>query len=307
MAEAPASTSAAALSQKSAPVQNGGKREVVPTKAPEAKAPEQPAAPDFKGTKHKVKVAKEEREIDYDELVRGYQMAQDSQRRYQEAQKMAAQAQAVNQALEKGDVRFLVQKLGPEKARAVFEDYLIQQLEFDNLPEAEKRAKLLERENQKLKSAAEKAREAQDRERYQGVVEKAHAELDQEIAQALSDAGGKPTPRLVIRILDEIEARISAKDTRISAADAKKKAVAGIYQDIAEYLPLLSADELLNIIPKDVVEKLNQRQVEQVLGEKQAKRVSAKRDPDVKRAKDSPTTVNDWYAKMNQKYAKRKA
>ncbi len=313
MAEAPASSaSAPALTQKSAPAPQGQpKREFSPPKAPTNQA--EPAENPYKGTKHRVKIAQEESEVDYDELVRGYQRAQDSQRRYGEAQKLAMQAKAaqdrdqqIQSHLEKGDVSWLVDKMGPQKAREAFENYLITQLEYDSLPDSEKRSRSLEQENKKLKEDHEKQTRTQQEEAYRYTVQQAHSELDQEIGEALTDLGGKPTPRLVIRILDEIEARIATKDKRITAKEARTKAVAGIHQDIAEYLPMLPPEELLKVLPKSVLDAISKHQVEQVLGERQAKRYQPKTSQTTAKKASEPTTVNDWYANMDKKFSRKR-
>lgn len=255
-----------------------GKRVYVPEQTPKQAAKAEPnveQAPTYKGTKHKVKLDGNETEVDYDELVRGYQKATASDRRFQEANKMASESKEIMSRLESGDVKWLADKLGGQKAKELFEDYLIQQMEFDALPDSEKRARQLE---SKL-SAAErqlKDRDDADKEREkQSWMQKAHDDIDREVSEALKKLGRTPNPRLVIRIVDEMIARANDEAEGWNVDEAAQFAVKGIHQDITDYLGDMPASELVKILPQSVMKAIREHEVNQVLDQRSAKRTKA--------------------------------
>lgn len=254
---------------------------------------------DFRGTKHRVKDGDGEREVDYDELIADYQLKQASHKRFQEASAKEKQVQPILDALESGNIDFVVQKVGKEKAKALFEDFLIAQMEEDSLPEPEKRARTAEARAKALEER-EKEREKQEQDRkQQELLRKAHAEIDKDVGEALKALGHKPTPRLVMRLCDEMIARLSGKGDQLSATDAFKYAKKGILDDIAEYLPQLLPEELIKTLPKEVVQKIRDYEVNKVLDAQGSRRTAPKA-----RQKDPETVLStdDWYKKREEKY-----
>ena len=310
MTEAPASGVPAPTSVQNAPERSipgtnqQQKRVYEPGKAPSQAV--EPNQDPFKGTRHRVKIDGQEREVDYDTLIRDYQTSQAAQRRFQEASKESARAKELEKRLENGDIKWLTEKLGKDRARELFEDHLIGELEYEALSPAEKRSMELENENKSLKSEKEREKAELERRRYDHTVSKAHDELDVEISEALSAEGMKPTPRLVMRILDEIEANLATKDRRIPAGQAKDKAIQSIYQDIAEYLPQLPIEKALALFPKEFLDRVRNYEVEQVLGERQAKRIKVTPGKSDAPKATAPQSQSDWFAAMEKKLAKKR-
>lgn len=281
----------------------GGQPSANPTPSvPQAKIePEQSAEP-WRNAKHKVKFNGEEREVSYDELIRDYQNAKESTRRYQEAAKLAKEAQTVNQALEKGDINFLVEKLGPQKARQVFENYLIEQMEYDELP-PEKKELLSERKRrEELERKMSEIEESQKAQRMEALNRQAIAELDAEISEALSEAGKKANPRLALRIIEQIEANLKAKGQRISAKDALKHAQKSVTDDIGAYLEGMSVEDAMAVLPKSLIDSLMKAKVDKVLDNKQSVR-SKPAQPQVKSSE--PMTIERKFAEMEKKFNRR--
>jgi hypothetical protein len=261
------------------------------------------SVPDFRGTKHRVKIEGQEREVDYDELIADYQLKQASHKRLQEASSKEKQAQQVLKALEEGDISYVTQKVGKAKAKELFENFLIEQMEYEQLSPAEKRAIELEREAEALKR--EKAeRENADKEKEKvALMEKAHRELDLEVGEALKELGRKPTPRLVIRVIDEMIARMDAKGQAVTAKDATKYAQKGILEDIREYLPQLNSQELREILGKDILRKLNEEDVSRVMDDASRRRVKpqGQREPEPKKK----LSTDDWFKEREKRFGKR--
>lgn len=276
---------------------------------PQNQAPDQKASvpveqqEPWKQAKHKVKFGGQEREVSYDELIRDYQNAKESTRRYQEAARLAQEAQSVNQALEKGDVKFLVDKLGPQKARQMFENYLIEQMEYDELPEERKELLSERKRREELERKMKDIEERETRTRQEHLAAQAVAELDAEISDALKEAGKKANPRLALRIIEQIEANLKAKGERIPAKEALKYATKSVTEDIGAYLADLTPEEAMSILPKSLVDSLMKAKVDRVLDT----RTSARSKPaqSVARKDDAPMTIEKKFAEMENKFKRR--
>ena len=257
----------------------------------------------WKAAKHKVKFGGQEREVSYDELIRDYQNAKESTRRYQEAARLASEAQSVNQALEKGDVKFLVDKLGPQKARQMFENYLIEQMEYDELPEEKKELLSERKRREELERKMKDIEDRETRTRQEQLAAQAVAELDAEISDALKEAGRKANPRLALRIIEQIEANLKAKGERIPAKEALKYATKSVTEDIGAYLSDLSPEEAMAILPKSLVDSLMKAKVEKVLDNRTSSRV--KPSQSVAKKDDGPMTIEKKFAEMENKFKRR--
>lgn len=139
-----------------------------------------PPANPFAGTKHKVKLDSEEREVDYDELVRGYQLEQVSRARMEKAA-------GVLKALETGKGHEILSRLKPEVKQATIralldgdddvanavEQYIVEQLRFEKMTPEQQEAYLnkqkvqqYERERQERIQSEKQAREQAEQQRY---------------------------------------------------------------------------------------------------------------------------------------------
>lgn len=304
-ATAPASNSVVPTSVTKAAVANGAssqpaKKEVQITKDASENPSSNPT--ETKGAKHRVKIDGREEEVELEKLIANYQKAQAADKRFQEAAQKEKQAQAVMQALESGDLKFLEQKLGKAKAKALMEDYLIQDMEYESLPPAEKRARELEQENKTLKQQQEEAKKAEQEKARQAYLETAHKEIDTEIHQALSELGMKPTPRLAVRIVDEMIAKLEGKQEAIPAKVASQRALKGLQDDIREYLPTLSAEQLMEIIPPQVIDQLREQEVNRVLGDRAQRRIKPQQQSQPKPTK--PVGIDEWFNRIEKKIKK---
>lgn len=297
-ASAPSAIGESGSSQSTA----SGKRVYVPEhKQQPAKADPPQQAPTFKGTKHRIKVDGQEAEVDYDDLVGGYQKAQSSARRFQEANRLANQSQEVLKKLEQGDIGFLVEKLGAQKAKDLFEQYLINDMEHEALPEAEKRARRLEGENKKLLSEKQQFEQWKAEQEKGSYLEKAHKEIDDSIAEALTKLGRKPTPRVVLRIVDDMIARMGDDSEGWDADTAAKAAIGSIHRDITDYLSDMPAAELVKILPESVLKTIRQHEVAQVMDKKSTIRVKAEKQG---QAPVKKKTIADAFKDIETRFAR---
>lgn len=263
--------------------------------------PKQEAEP-WKAAKHKVKFGGEEREVSYDELIRDYQNAKESTRRYQEAAKLSTEAQRVNQALEKGDVNYLVNKLGPQKARQMFENYLIEQYQYEELPQEQKELISERRKREELERKMSELEEGSKKARQEELAQRAIAELDAEISEALAEAGKKANPRLALRIIEQIEASIKAKGERIPAKQALQYAQRSVTEDINAYLSDLSPEEAMSVLPKSLIDSLMKAKVDRVLDKGVARN---KPSPKEMTKSDEPMTIEKKFQEMEKRFKRR--
>lgn len=304
MTEAQASAAPAAT-----PIANGA--------SPKAGQPSGASVPDFASTKHRVVVDGKEIEVDYEELRRGYAHRAAANQRLQEAAEARKALQQKEQYLQSLLSRFenpqdaltlLTEKYGKKQARELMEAWLIGEMEYEAMPEAERRARELEEKLKTLEAEKEETeKERKERERRE-IEAKAHADIDQEVAEALAKIGRKPTPRLVIRVVDEMILRSQHLKERVPAHEALKYAQEGVWGDIAEYLEHTPPEEALKRLPKKFVDSLRQYEVSQVLGQKQQRRAKAPEAPAEKPEPGQKKSLDERFEELrNRVGSKRRA
>lgn len=311
MSESQASGGAVAPApQSSTPAPAGGASNDAPT--PERGS--EGGVPDFKQAKHKVKVNGTEAEIAYDELVRGYQSNQASQQRFQEAQRLQQEAQRIKQdasaitdALEKGDKDFLVSRLGPQKAREIFETYLIEQMEEDRRPPHEKELRAEKARREALEKQIKDQEQSQQRQRYQELEQKAYEDIDGLLAEALKVGGKKPNPRLALRILEQHESELKANGQFLPPDKLWTRAQAGIKEDIALIAPDMSYQEAKDLFGESVLDRWMSEKVGQVMDSRSRpaqKRFQPDTTPPPK--VDTALSLDDKFARLEQNIGKSK-
>lgn len=296
----PSSVSKSTVSTKEGSSQPAKKE--TPTLDKVQKSVEQSPSEPKQPTKHKVKIDGKEEEVELEKLIANYQKAQAADKRFQEAARKEKEAQSVMQALESGDLKFLEQKLGKAKAKALMEDYLIQDMEYEALPEAEKRARKLEEENKSLKQMQEEAKKAEEKQKYEAELSQAQQEIDNEVHQALAELGMKPTPVLAVRIVDEMIAKLEGKKEAIPAKVAAERAIKRFQAEIGEYLPTLSIEQLKAVIPPKVIDQLREAEVNRVLGERSQRRTKPAQSSSTKQTK--PVGIDEWFNRIEKKITK---
>src|SRR5690606_36887356 len=110
----------------------------------------------------------------------------------------------------KGDPSDLVSLVGLEAAEEFAEAVLQSRVEWDELSEEEKELHRLRRENQGYKSKEEQAAERAAAERRQQLETQAVQQVETEIAEILSKAGKKSTPRQVARAVEYMLAQLDS-------------------------------------------------------------------------------------------------
>lgn len=165
---------------------------------PETNTTEKPVENPFKATKHKIKVDGQEAEIDYDELIRGYQTNKHALTKMQQASKDKQQAEDVIK-LFKADPEQAAKVLGINAAEWA-QKFMEREAELAlKTPEERSRMKLLDELNalKAEKDTAEAARQSQELEQRTNM---AATQLDTQFTQALASAGLPKTRGTVQRM-----------------------------------------------------------------------------------------------------------
>lgn len=315
MTDAAASTGALSPSSKPHDASQAIPAEKTTTEPPSAAAP-----PDFRKLKHKVRVEDKDDEVDYDELVRGYQKARASDQRFQTAKQMMREVEAF-----KKDPFAALKSAGVDKAqiKQMAEQLLLEEIEWEALSPAEQRAIKAEHEAKSVKEELEKRTKAEKAKEREAAETQAVAEIDEEIGQALKAMGRRPTPRLVARITETLiadyERQLQAlraehgeelpedaysRLQRMPADRAVKHVQREYVSDIAEYLASLPIDEVRKVLPKELLDGLRQADVAQVLAQDPAgsRKPKAEQPPRQSREKAKRMSSDEYFKKLEEKW-----
>lgn len=269
--------------------------------------------PDFKAFKHRVPVDGSEIEVDYDELRRGYSHAKAANQRFQKAaeiEKAARERQSLADSMLKrfenprDALGVLVEKFGKKEAKQYLEDFLLEEMEYEALPESERRARELEKKTKTLEEQlAEERREKQEAHKAQ-VEAKAHADIDKEVGEALKKLGRNPTPRMVIAVVDEMLLQGQLHKRRVTAEEAIPHFQRNQEANAIEWLSGLEPGEAMKKLPKAFLDALRQHEVNQVLGEKQRRRTQPLAQAKVTEP-EKKLGLDDWFKTKQAQLAKK--
>lgn len=135
----------------------------------------------------KVPVDGQEMEVDLDELKRGYSHSRAANKRMQEAAAIRKQEETRKQRAMSGDLEWLSGELGVPEEQVLkwAEKKLLNQIEYEQLPESERARRKAEAEKESLKKQLDEMTAKQRREAETMILERAYAEVDDEIGKAL--------------------------------------------------------------------------------------------------------------------------
>ncbi len=244
-----------------------------------------------KAARYKLKVNGKEVEKSIDELIRDAQKGISADERFKQASEMSKKYSAYEQlekAIEAGDISPLIKKMGHNKFRQFAENYLIDYLEYEQLPPEKKEALEYRRQAEEYKSKLE-SREAQEKEQKLAHARaQAVQEIDSEIAEVLKASGKKPTPYFVARIAENMLASLQSKsvEPKQAAKTAYSKALSSIQADVSEYLSNMSADEARKVLPKNLLDAIRKLDVEAVRSQDPMRSRSTSKTEDTKSRQD---------------------
>lgn len=231
-------------------------------------------------SKIKTKIDGIEQEVDIEELTKGYQKAKSSDQRFQEAAQLRKEAQEeraqVNALLEKaqkGDLSWLKGLVPKETLNKWAEENLLEHINWEQMPEAEKRATIAERRAAELEARENERTHNDEQKRSAAQEQQAYQLIEQDMVSAIKDLGYdyKITPRFVRRIAEQVYASLEASEDPnaqpMPANIASKHAFDGMKQDAAELLSVLSPAEVMRLLPAKVRAALRSADVEEAMSQ----------------------------------------
>lgn len=226
----------------------------------------------FKGTKHKAVIDGVPQEVDYDELVAGYQKGKASDKKFQEA---AAKEKAVDQILQglsSGDPTAWAKfkKLVPKEVfKKVAFDFAYQEMEYDNLPPDKKREMELDERQRKLDEDTQ-AREQQSKQaQWQSEVKTAGETLQKTLDEFVERSGKKPSSEELYRMSEFMLAHIHKHGKLPSIDQLYDRVTQRMERDALSVIQNRSADvgTMLKWMPPETVKAMKRFFVEEATGQ----------------------------------------
>lgn len=216
--------------------------------------------------KFKVKVDDTEEDVDEDELLKGYQKAKASDKRFQEAAQLRKEAEKEKQQIQDlikqvKDNPDLLEQLGID-LDGYSEKRMLRKLEQSLKSPQELELEELRSFKSKQEEQANKAKEVEAEKAKEREYAQASEQLDNEIFDALKEVGLKPTPRLVARMAEQLLATLDDEGNRVSAKDAFGRVKNDYQADVSELLENLEPSQLNEMFPT-LVKKLRDYSISQ--------------------------------------------
>ena len=271
-------------------------------------APEETEKPiSYSGTRHKVKVDDKEEEIDYDELVKGYQKGKAGDKRLREAAQLRQNVEALLKNLKSGDHGNLVKLLGKDTAKKMAEKLLLEEIEYEELPEHEKTIRQLQREKEEYESKLKEQETQRQTLERQRLEKEAGDKIQQDMVDAVQKAGVKPTPRVFARMAEYMEAYHHANNKMLPAKEALNIVREEVPKEYFAFTDSLTDDALIDHVkqlPKRVLDAVRKDAVKSVLSQNPVGKGTDKNEtPTPRKSKeaDRRMTTDDWFNRMEQR------
>lgn len=265
--------------------------------------PQQPTPPIPQ--KFKVPVDGSEVEVDLDELKRGYSHARAANQRMQEAAKIRKAEEQRRQRALQGDFGW-VDELGITKDQVLgwAEKEFLKKIEFEQLPPHEQQ---LRKERQQREELEQQLREMSNRERQAveaQILERASAEVDEEISKVLQSYQGKKTPRLIRRIAEAMYANLEKTGASLPSTKALEIAQKSLREDLNEFLSVSSPEDLVKSMSKEQLAALRKYFVEEARSQAPfARSSSASQEPAPTRGRKRMNT-DDYFKTLEKKFGR---
>lgn len=258
--------------------------------------------------RYKVPIDGREIEVDIEELKRGYSHASAAAKRMQEAAEIRKAEQARRERALKGDMAWLTEMGVPEDQLIKWaEKRILESIEYEQLPDHEKELRKAKSERERLEKELAQLKQ-KDREAFEAqLAEKAAAEIDAEIAQALQSYQGKKTPRLVRRVAEAMYAHLEKNNASLPSSKAFEIAKKSITEDVQEYLNNAPTSEWLKSLSKEQMSALRAHFVDEAKAQapfaRQAERREMQQAPTKKREK---ITTDEWFDRIENRLNKKR-
>lgn len=257
--------------------------------------------------KHKLTVYGSELELTEQDLIREAQKGLAADKKWQEASELMKKAKPVLDKLQTGDLSFVLETLPKDQVRKFAEDFLLEQLEWDSLTPEQKEHRELKRFKEETEQAKKAEKERLEQEAKAHEAAQWAEKLDAEIADAITSSGRKVTPRTVKRMAENMLALLESQPTNdfkpVSAKDAFGSVIKELETDVTEYLGSLSAEQLAQVLPKQMLNELRKMDVDRAMKQNPTyqKRQETEEAP-VKKKPSKITSTDDYINNLLKKF-----
>ena len=276
------------------------------------KIPAVVSPPSYSGTKHKIDFDGHEVELDYETLLKDFKKHATDAYTYKQQLAQMSPLQEFAAAIKSGNLDVLAQYVPDDVLRNYSEKKLLDYIETQNMDPRERAI----REREAKLEAMERQYEAQEKAKQEALYEtertKAHAQVQQDLVDAIKKASGgddaKLTPRYARRVAENMYAKLSAGQ-QIDPAAAARQEWLELGNEYNEYQStMLRRDQAAFIasLPPELVKAIRQHDLSSSRPFKAPE--SNKEDgpdfvPDVKKPVDVWKQMDRHFDKQRKKYS----
>lgn len=259
------------------------------------------------------KVKIDDQEYDLDTLQKEFKRYkgkyEGSEKKFQEAANMRKQVESLLEKAQQGDLSWLKGVVPARQLREWQEQELLKQIEWESLPEAERRRLQAEEERDRYKADLEKTKAEREKEQLSLIESQAYAEIESDISQAIKELGHdvRVTPELVRRIAELMYSQIEASDDpqdfrRVPAKEAREKVLSNGKRFVPELLSILPVEEAIALLPAKLREAVRKQDVEDATSQmpRRIREQTGQSDRPRKTNKKSMST-EDFFQRMEKK------
>lgn len=272
---------------------------------------QEPETEPWRKVKHKVKLDGAEAEIDYDELLTGYQKGKVADERFRKADATEKQMANFLTAVKQNPALLIdfAEQLGlSDKLLGTAEERLIKRYEMEALKAQDpERFELLQAKEERdaMKAAQEKQRQEGDESKNRAELERFGQEIENEIIQSLQEQGTKPTPRTIARAAEYLLASMDRPNGRLKASEAFQRVKQDYAADLSDYMQGISDEALMSFLGDDVRNRLRKHEVSQL--RKGSNSTAQQKPTDEKpRKQEEKPSVDDWFKQREKFFNNRK-
>jgi len=264
--------------------------------------------PPWKATKPKVKIAGQELEVDYDDLVKSYQLdkaiTQKSQAVAEERRQARAERDALASFLEQAKtspkmIFEMARELGHDPQKLA-EDLLWEQIQYQKLSQPEKDAMAARQKAEAAELELKTLKQQLEAVEMQKVEAQAHDEIEDDIIEAIKLSGKKPNKYLVARAAEIYQNGFKANGTKLGREAVAKKLSQWIDQEfdgIVDEEP----SALVGRLSPSTLKKLKDHFVKEAMATKQAKLAATHtRLTSTASNKQSKIGIDDYFSKFGK-------
>lgn len=244
--------------------------------------------------KYEVTVDGEKLMLTRDELMKGFQLGAASHKRFQEAAKARKEAEAALSKIKENPLEAFIEAGGDQAAfRAIVEDYLLKEIEYDKLSPEEKELQDLRKYKEEQSAWRKSEEERKQQEILAQETEMHQKQLSEQYSQVL-EANGLPVSEKAIAFVAQaqLDAYNAGHDLPVELAVQYYKEEQS--RAVNNYLSSLPAEQLVDIIGKDRMKEIRKQEIAGLKNPVSRKKDSEPTQP----SKDETMIASEFFANL---------